>query len=649
MNPYYTLLGQFILVVASITANAGTGLITIAKEKEPAAGFSSGYTYSHFDRALISNRDDIVFGGLVIGPADAQYDCDAIINTNQQQCSAVWLGKLGELQPVIKQGESISGFPDNTVFSEYHLGTSIISDAGLVAFAATLEDPNSLHGIISVLNGTLHSVLYNGQPAPGFPEGTVVNTFKTLFKLSDAGVAVRGETSAGKDAIWFWNAEKLALELVIKANQETPNLLSGCTVKSDLFSLKLIDMNNSGEILFRVLFEQNGNTCPFGGYFKWANGEFKTVALDGDTTKDIGMLSGSSFDFRFSLLNFSAQMNNNGDVIFSSNADFTSGLWLARDNGEIRPVVLNIESVLGYSGQRISHGDANINDDAISVQTISSYDPTVGQRYGILLGPSKPQGNLSEFGETHLSLLAYTDFPVPSLESTWRFSGFNDPIINNLNTVIFSADVDSLKHSNLAMHGLWMTNSGSELTSLLHPGQAVNIDGNARIFSSIDKLTSGSIHPDNSFQRRQLNDQNHFVVVGVANPDRAPERSIFYLDINEGVTSDCMAIYKTDGSLQIPCVTFLDESDDTLMYQVDMTLKSTEASLSFEFRGGQYLGKVYADNACAATFDASGLLTIPCIAAPDLSANNMSYKVSLQILPLANPLAFSIIDVQQNN
>lgn len=109
----------------------------------------------------------------------------------------------------------------------------------------------------------------------------------------------------------------------------------------------------------------------------------------------------------------------------------------------------------------------------------------------------------------------------------------------------------------------------------------------------------------------------------------------------------CIATYKTDGTLSLPCVTVPNDFNGSDMYQADMTLIPFTNPLSFKLTGAQQKEESFVGTEnCTASFIADGSLNIPCVSVPDGSGSSIMYQADLQLVPSSNTLMFKLINAQ---
>lgn len=629
------LIVNFFLAFVTLTASAD--LTTIAKIGEPAAGFPPEFVYWNLNGSpVIGNGGHIAFSGAA----------DISINSTEKNQEAVWAGKPGQLHPVIKEDESPKGFLASTVFSRAHPKSLVVSDSGSVAFAASMKGSSNGSAYLASINGTTFGIIKIGDPAPGFPAGTSVLVLYN-FVFTDAGMAIFGATNTGQTAIWFWRNNKL--ELVLASNNEFTGLYPGCTVGL----LSLGDLNQAGEMIFSVdLLNNSDANCPISGLFTWNDGVFKKIVIDKDPVQ--GFPSGTSFrTFTTTFLLAGSRINNNGDVsflaTFSDGQVSGSGMWVAYNNGKIDPIALSGELLPGLAGKIFpSFFGVSLNANLLTVSKVSSLE----KGEVILVGSPKQGANYSDLGnlgESHLKTLAHRESQPSGFSDTWFFNKFGQPLINNQDTIAFWAEIrDALDPNRSSTRGIWLGDNNGDLELLVAEGLPIKIDGENKTLSSISDISQAlSPSSTNSGLPNQLNDDDELVFIGTPEGSKS---TIFYSGsskVESNVTSDCTASYRSNGLLNIPCVTVPNASGGTSMYQAEMKLIPLSNPLSFELTNAQQKVDESIVNTCVSVFNTDGLLTIPCVTVPDNSGNTSTYQAEMKLVPQSTPFAFKLIQAKQ--
>ncbi len=107
---------------------------------------------------------------------------------------------------------------------------------------------------------------------------------------------------------------------------------------------------------------------------------------------------------------------------------------------------------------------------------------------------------------------------------------------------------------------------------------------------------------------------------------------------------DCIAIYNTDGSLNIPCISVSDVFGGTNMYQADMKLIPFSTPFSFELTKSQQIDVIPINtNNCVAPYKPDGVLTIPCVSVTDAFGGTVMYEADIELSTSLKPIIFTLI------
>lgn len=117
--------------------------------------------------------------------------------------------------------------------------------------------------------------------------------------------------------------------------------------------------------------------------------------------------------------------------------------------------------------------------------------------------------------------------------------------------------------------------------------------------------------------------------------------------INSG---DCVATYSSEGVLNIPCVSVPDFFGGTALYQAGLKRVSRASSLAFEFTGAQQIDNTSSNSdECLASYKGDGSLYIPCVSVPDAFGGTTMYQADLKWDLLSTPSIFELTGAQQKN
>lgn len=175
-----------------LAAQVNADIKLVAKVDQTAVGFPSHFSYKELKEPAIGPSGHVAFAGLAFD--------------GRAYTKAVWAGLPGELEAIIKENDTIAGFPGNVFFSDAS-SSFLISYSGAVAFSATLKGAITRNTALVYRNGVTQGILKATDQAPGFPPGTVVIEV-TPLAISDAGLVLGGMTTGGA-ALWFWDYEKV--------------------------------------------------------------------------------------------------------------------------------------------------------------------------------------------------------------------------------------------------------------------------------------------------------------------------------------------------------------------------------------------------------------------------------------------------------
>ena len=108
----------------------------------------------------------------------------------------------------------------------------------------------------------------------------------------------------------------------------------------------------------------------------------------------------------------------------------------------------------------------------------------------------------------------------------------------------------------------------------------------------------------------------------------------------------CVASYSLEGVLNIPCVSVSDLFGNTTLYQADLKRISQASPLAFKFTGAQQIDNTSSNSdECLATYKSDGLLYIPCVGVSDIFGGKKMYKIDLQWDLISTPLVFELTGV----
>ncbi|WP_317535538.1 choice-of-anchor tandem repeat NxxGxxAF-containing protein [Nitrosomonas sp. Is37] len=470
----------------------------IAESGQPAAGFTSEYTYNNLMIPVIGSSGHVAFTGDAIG---------------RNKLNAVWSGLPGQLKVIIKENDSMPGFPDNVFFfsalSTNTIGSRffamqaeriIVTKSGHVGFIAELKGIGAIgqnypFGVVAYVGGKIYGILRNGDQAPGFSQEYSIRGI-TNFAFTDAGMIIqavvgdRNSNQSERMGIWFWNFE--TLELI-------PSPVENCSYIFLPTAISSVNINQSGEIAFSS--GLGGALCPSEtfGIFKWDQKKTQLILASGDPVPgmadttfhlDLDNRGLNIFAINVNILSF----NDQGEISFpailrnAANGSAKKSLWIADSSSAIKLLLLegeflaedvNNAFLLPFTETSLPLIGSN-GSSIVPVKTDSSV--------AILTGaprPSQPYANINEAGVSQLSsILQLADQP-PGFGDTWFFSSFSSIAMNKAGQFALSGAVvdandtstDALGSPASQKYGIWRGTSKSDLELVAYDGMPVFVDG----------------------------------------------------------------------------------------------------------------------------------------------------------------------------
>lgn len=454
----------------------------VAEIGMPAAGFPENFIYYNVRNPGMGPNGEIAFSGA----ADISHgSTDA--NTN-----AVWTGRPGNLEVIIRENDTIPGLPGNVLFYKKAESSAtkppVITQSGHVAFAGGLKGAVSDHNndvILAYVNGEIKKVIREGDPAPGFPIGTSIGPLvhHAEFSFSEAGMIISGTVDNLQPALWFWDFNSLTL--LAAGSKSTFNVFplseaiefpyQGCEFGA--FGTPLI--NDNGTIVVASLIGLSENKdCT----------DFSISSLLRIKNSDVSILLDSSFflyenDHPGNLPMyplFSYDLNALDGISFNLGlkSGKTSSTWYKYQNGNYQLVSFFGETLPNDFTTFLSEfpQDVIVNENSESV--VYGIDNT-GAKY-ILFGKPRPHNfynSAYDAGKSQLSLVAKTGMQPPGLSVTDFFREISQPILTKNGDIIFAARVESaIDGSNY--QSLWRAKPDGTLYRLTYDGQIIK-DGSS--------------------------------------------------------------------------------------------------------------------------------------------------------------------------
>ncbi|SDY94109.1 choice-of-anchor tandem repeat NxxGxxAF-containing protein [Nitrosomonas sp. Nm33] len=486
----------------------------IAESGQPAAGFTSEYTYRDLINPVIGSSGHVAFTG------------DATVAGNGGRGPiAVWSGLPGQLELIIKEYDSLPGFPyPNVSFDEKlvffsRVSTIVVTESGHVGFLAKLQEFGIVggqstfgsFGLVTYVSGKIYGILRNGDQAPGFSQEYYIGGI-TNFAFTDAGMVIqavvgnRNNNQSERMGIWFWNFE--TLELI-------PSPLANCDYIFLPNAISSVNINQSGEIAFSS--GLGGALCPSEtfGIFKWDQEKTQMILTSGDPVPgmadttfhlDLDSRGLNIFAINVNILSF----NDQGEISFpailrnAANGSAKESLWIADSSGAIRLLLLEGEFLAEDVNSTFLLPFTETSLPLMGSNGSSIAPVKIGHSLAILAGTprlSQPYVNINEGGVSQLSsILQLADQP-PGFGDTWFFSSFSSIAMNKAGQFALSgavvdandASTDALGSPASQKYGIWRGTSKSDLELVAYDGMPVSVDGKEVSFDfAIGRSTNGT-------------------------------------------------------------------------------------------------------------------------------------------------------------
>ena len=428
--------------------------------------------------------------------------------------------------------------PGGGIFSQ--LGGSVINAHGETAFTGAIGSTNGdVYGVWSEAGGSLKSIVKVLDPAPGtggvhggFSDPVITDNNQTLFVSSIAGVSPHIST------LWYANDRELRLSVPIQS--DAPGVPG-----AQLDSLQVPVFNSVGHVAFEAYLKGTG-TNYLNNRGIWA-GPIESPQL----TVRVGDFVPGIEESKFQLLS-RPELNNLGNIVFESSygpSDTTSrsGIFVSRGgqaelivstgteapgtDGAIfssrvgRKLAFNDNGNIAFSGYLDGIGVTNENRDGIwlfhedtnslivrSGETAPTTDGAVFGEYGSTVAFGSPV--LNNAGQILFSArLNGPDVTYLTSDSIWLYSdsdlslivragdtapgsggrnfwGFLGPWINEAGQIAFAATLTPTPDEYFGRHGIWVSDSTSNLKLIALEGDLFDVNDDPDIFDlrTIDYL-----------------------------------------------------------------------------------------------------------------------------------------------------------------
>jgi hypothetical protein len=244
--------------------------------------------------------------------------------------TSLWLGKPGNLQPLVVSGDPAPGAPAGWVFRDVPdvpLGMyKLINATGQTAFCVPIGAPDDTAEVDSFWMGSpgnLQLYFKAGDPAPGLPPGSTMigSAFSTLNASGQAAVHAGFHLPTCEGGTGVWLASGGQMQMVVASGQQVPTRDGATTIGGQNL---LADINNAGQIAFDAYGAKSDRYQSM--VVVGTPGNVRVVLGNGDPAPDVpgGVITYIAGD--------SVRINGLGQVAFSAFYDLDalhySGLWL---------------------------------------------------------------------------------------------------------------------------------------------------------------------------------------------------------------------------------------------------------------------------------------------------------------------------------
>ncbi len=110
---------------------------------------------------------------------------------------------------------------------------------------------------------------------------------------------------------------------------------------------------------------------------------------------------------------------------------------------------------------------------------------------------------------------------------------------------------------------------------------------------------------------------------------------------------ECIAIFESNGSLKLPCVSVPDGLGGTDLFSVEMKLIPSSIPVSFSLTGQQHRNDAPVSSNCLSVFKADGSLTIPCVNVTDSTGSAILFEAKMKLDTISKTIIFQLTQAQQ--
>lgn len=458
-------------MLSTVDAALLVGLRTVVLSGDPAPGASSGAVFSGVGIPHLDNFGRVSMEAEISEPMPAGFSDRGF-----------WTERAGELQLVVRGGQTAPGFPPEQTFTDFIITTErFVSRSGAVAFRGQttlppIEDPNNPPNPTFLDNsgvwvygstGSLELVARAGEQAAGAPAGQVHHSFLEDVAVNSVGdVALAGSlrgtgvTSSNDQAVWLWRNG--SLEMIAREGDEAPNS-PGTTIGVIQTPIAL---NSSGVVAFYATPGIWKYDSAHGLVNVVRNNEPAAGFADGSTVRVVR----------------SPRINSDGDLVFRGivrhpDGDESYTLWGEADGA--RRIIASEGMPAPGTAAGIYFFDVFANIPAIDDFGRATFHASLG---GPGIDLSNEDGIWTEAGGHGLKLVARHGDQAPGVPPGARFSNLSFNTILNVNgpgQIAFMAELTGSGVSGSNNVGIWATGLDGVLRLVAREGDQIDVSNGA--------------------------------------------------------------------------------------------------------------------------------------------------------------------------
>lgn len=382
-------------------------------------------------------------------------------------------------------GDQAPGLPTGVEF-RWTMGHGVINNAGHVAFWSYSSQPGEQQGIWTDRSGLLSAAVLEGNPAPGFASGTVIDSINILsFDLSDAGDLPFQATVNGDEfgpfsvpAIWIARHQgnlALVARRGLPAPGTNPEVMFGAPNSNFYFIGPIVCLN--GDFAFRATLDWTGITAlTANGIWVGNDSNLSVLAATGTVA------SGFGDETLFTTI-VSSATNPYGQTVFHAGTEDVGGIWVG-NAAQLTRVVKWGDPAPGYPAGTTQDlfWRPTINDSGMIAFTGNVKGPGVDTFFDSAIFAGTP-------GD--LQVVVKDGDPAPGAlpGAVFRYIDNGYPILNNAGDVAFVAYATQQSLN----YGLWIAHPGETPEKIAirgDPAPGVAGDAFSSLFYSIPSMNS---------------------------------------------------------------------------------------------------------------------------------------------------------------